>query len=112
MVVRKAKSLTSRCSRTLGKELFAHLPRSVALETVQVHDDETRFAGGVAVTCSRSVDPSIARVEEVPPEITWPTSSKYSVPTKAWCSTARYPCSRAANSLSCNSAYADIPRSL
>src|SRR5947208_2238013 len=64
------------------------------------HGDARRFVGGISVTCSRSVDPSIERVEEVPPEMTWLTSSKYSVPTNAWCSIARYPTSRAANSSS------------
>src|SRR5256712_5249591 len=78
---------------------------------VSVHcEADSRIRAVTSASCSRSVESSIARVDAVPPETTWFTSSKYSVPTNAWCSVARYPRSRAASSASCSSAYAAIPR--
>lgn len=37
------------------------------------------------VNCASSVDPFSAVVEDVPPEMTIDTSSKYPVPTSRWC---------------------------
>src|SRR2546426_4638462 len=70
---------------------------------------DRRRTGTASWNWARSVDPSIASVDAVPPETTWATSSKYPVPTNDWCSIALYPRAFAADSASWRAAYAGIP---
>src|ERR1043166_946061 len=63
-----------------------------------------------AQNCAASVDSCKATVEASPPVMVFITSSKYPVPTSRWWRVAEYPAASEANSASCSSAYAAIPR--